>query len=80
MLLHKLVIHQQYSLNFLIDSKENADAAQKAAKDFVSTNEVFKDGAIIPYYSTEDVVAYYDSGDDCINTSNTNKYLSNKII
>jgi hypothetical protein len=55
------------SFENLFDSKENADAAQQAAKDFVLTNDILKDGAIIPYYLTQDVVAYADTnGVDCI--------------
>jgi hypothetical protein len=64
----------------LFDSQEHAHSAQEAAKDFVSTNDILMDGAIIPYHFTEDVVAYDNTnGVDCVNTSNRNKFLATRL-
>jgi len=64
----------------LFDTEAHASAAQQAATDFVSTNAVLQDGAILPYYFTEDVIAYDDTnGVDCVNTSNEGKYLGTRL-
>jgi len=64
----------------LFDTEAHASAAQQAASNFVSTNEVLTDGAIVPYYFTEYVVAYENTnGVDCVNTSNEGKYLGTRL-